>query len=114
GVSARSASSSATAERKRQLVQISSSPSPTLTGEPHCAQTDSALFASAFWFLFTPRPLTRCKDNAALGQSHRAPKLCERSLGAQFRDNAAAADGHASLLPLSEDRCAPTPHRTTG
>ena len=47
--------------------------------------------------------LKHCKDNAALRQSRVAPKPCERSRGAQFRDNAGATDGRASLLSLSED-----------
>src|SRR5439155_25645264 len=56
--------------------------------------------------------LKRCKDNAALRQSRAVMRPCGQSRNAQFRDNAAAADGHASLLLLSQDLCAPMRRHT--
>ena len=52
-------------------------------------------------FSFMRLALKRCKDNAALRRSRAATRPCERSRGAQFRDNAAVTDGHGSLPSLS-------------
>src|SRR6266568_7329030 len=89
-----------------------SPPKDDSSREPHWAQTDCVTFDSRVWPSFMRLPLKHRKDSAALRQSHVGPKPCERSRGVQFRDNAAAADGRASLLSLSEDRCAPRPRRT--
>src|SRR5207244_1188593 len=69
-------------------------------------------FDPTTWRSFMRLAPKRCKDNAALRQSRAALKRCGLFRDAQFRDNAAAADGHASLLLLSEDQCAPMRHHT--
>src|SRR6266853_4187451 len=110
-------------------MQMLSPPMVESRREPHCAQTigdglpsgRSIVFISAsgvtarwlhWFFSFMRLPPKYCKDSAVLRQSRAAPKRCERFRGARFRDNAVAADGHASLLLLWEDRCAPMRHHT--